>query len=158
HFPTFAVSRLLSSREFATLSLPPHASAASSPANTQEASEVDSFVDSDSSFSTAALQPLSDSLIEASQPYVGRWSRVISTTKWEQGRRIVEWREALVAQEVPVSEYSDEAWSRLVGGVTGQHVGRLRRVYQRFGASQEKYPGLYWSHFQAALDWNDAEM
>jgi hypothetical protein len=23
---------------------------------------------------------------------------------------------------------------------------------------QEGYPGLYWSHFQAALDWNDAEM
>jgi hypothetical protein len=149
--------RLFSSQEFDTLSLPPHA-AASSPANTQEASEVDSLVDSESSFSAPALQPLSDSLIEASQPYVGRWSRLISTTNWEKGRIIVEWRAALVAQEVPVTEYSDDAWSRLVGGVTGQHVGRLRRVYQRFGTSQEKYTGLYWSHFQAALDWNDAEM
>jgi hypothetical protein len=62
------------------------------------------------------------------------------------------------AQGLPSGEYSDEAWGRLVGGVTGQHVGRLRRVYQRFGSSQEKFPGLYWSHFQAALDWNDAEM
>ena len=50
------------------------------------------------------------------------------------------------------------AWSRLVGGVTGQHVGRLRRVYQRFGATFQQYRGLYWSHFHAALDWDDAEM
>ena len=108
--------------------------------------------------SASELVPLSDSLVEASQPYVGRWSRLVSTTNWEKGRIIVEWREALVSQGVPVAEYSDEAWGRLVGGVTGQHVGRLRRVYQRYGGVQEQYPGLYWSHFQAALDWNDAEM
>lgn len=110
------------------------------------------------SSSAAGLEPLSDSLVQASQPFVGRWSRLVSTTNWEKGRIIVEWREALVAQGLPVSEYSDEAWGRLVGGVTGQHVGRLRRVYQRFGAAREPYPGLYWSHFQAALDWDDAEM
>jgi hypothetical protein len=106
----------------------------------------------------AALAPLDDSLVAASQPFVGQWSRLVSTTNWEKGRIIVAWREALVTQGLPVSEYSDEAWSRLVGGVTGQHVGRLRRVYQRFGGMRETYPGLYWSHFQAALDWNDAEM
>jgi hypothetical protein len=115
---------------------------------------VDSVVNS----SNSILAPLSDSLIEASQPFVGRWSRLISTTNWEKGRIIVDWRESLVAQEVPVSEYSDEAWSQLVGGVTGQHVGRLRRVYQRFGQQKDSFSGLYWSHFQAAIDWNDAEM
>jgi len=118
---------------------------------------VDSIAELET-ISAPPLAPLSDSLIEASQPYIGRWSRLVSTTNWEKGRIIVEWREALVAQDVAVSEYSDEAWGRLVGGVTGQHVGRLRRVYQRFGASQDMFAGLYWSHFQAALDWNDAEM
>jgi hypothetical protein len=108
--------------------------------------------------SAAELAPLDESLIAASQPFVGQWSRLVSTTNWEKGRIIVAWREALVAQAVPITEYSDEAWSRLVGGVTGQHVGRLRRVFQRFGPGRETYPGLYWSHFQAALDWNDAEM
>jgi len=108
--------------------------------------------------STGQLEPLSQSLVTASQPYVGRWSRLVSTTNWEKGRIIVEWREALVSQGLPVTEYSDEAWGRLVGGVTGQHVGRLRRAYQRFGAALEQYPELYWSHFQAALDWTDAEM
>lgn len=108
--------------------------------------------------SAADLVPLSETLVEASQPFVGRWSRLVSTTNWEKGRIIVEWRESLVSQGLPVTEYSDDAWSRLVGGVTGQHVGRLRRVYQRFGKSREHYPDLYWSHFQAALDWDDAEM
>jgi hypothetical protein len=42
--------------------------------------------------------------------------------------------------------------------VTGQHIGRLRRVSQRFGAMREGYKGLFWSHFFAASDWNDAEM
>src|SRR5205085_5168476 len=105
-----------------------------------------------------SAMPLSDSLVEASQPYVGLWSRLVSTTNWEKGRIIVEWREALVAQELPVSEYSDDAWAQMVGGVTGQHVGRVRRVCQRFGQQKEEFAGLYWSHFQAAIDWNDAEM
>jgi hypothetical protein len=103
-------------------------------------------------------EPLSEGLVTASQPYVGRWNKLVSTTNWEKGRIIVEWRESLAAQGLPVSEYSDEAWSRLVGGVTGQHAGRLRRVYQRFGKVKDEYRGLFWSHFQAALDYNDAEM
>jgi len=94
----------------------------------------------------------------ASQPFVGRWNQLVSTTNWEKGRIILQWREALVAAAAPAIEYSDEAWSRRVGAVTGQHVGRLRRVYERFGDAADKYEGLYWSHFQAALDWQDAEM
>ena len=95
---------------------------------------------------------------ETSLLYVGRWNRLISTTNWEKGRIIAQWREALVASGSSPSDYSDEVWSRHVGGVTPQHVGRLRRVFQRFGAVVEQFPGLYWSHFQAAVDWNDAEM
>src|SRR5690606_12131349 len=49
-------------------------------------------------------------------------------------------------------------WSRRVGNVTPQHVGRLRRAFERFGAVRQEYRGLFWSHFQAALDWDDAEM
>jgi hypothetical protein len=95
---------------------------------------------------------------DASGPFVGRWNRLVSTTNWEKGRIIYEWRLALVSAGAPAAEYSDEAWSRKVGGVTGQHVGRLRRVYERFADVQDQYEGLYWTHFQAALDWPDAEM
>jgi hypothetical protein len=106
----------------------------------------------------AASPIISESLVTASLPYVGQWNRLVSTTNWEKGRIIVAWREGLIAQGLAVSEYSDEAWSRLVNGVTGQHVGRLRRVFQRFGRVFASYEGLYWSHFQAAVDWQDAEM
>jgi len=95
---------------------------------------------------------------QASQPYVGRWNQLVSTTNWEKGRIIFQWREALIAADAPAAQYSDDTWCLLVGGVTGQHVGRLRRVYQRFGESYTQYDQLYWSHFHAALDWNDAEM
>ena len=94
----------------------------------------------------------------AAERYVGQWNRLVSTTNWEKGRIICQWREALMTSGAAVTEYSDEVWAQLVGNVTSQHVGRLRRVFQRFGEVHEQYEGLYWSHFQAALDWDDAEM
>ncbi|MCG8583565.1 MAG: hypothetical protein MI757_02510, partial [Pirellulales bacterium] len=69
-----------------------------------------------------------------------------------------EWREALIDADADRSQYADEVWARTVGTVTPQHVGRLRRVFERFGDVCEQYDGLFWSHFQAALDWDDAEM
>ncbi len=95
---------------------------------------------------------------ELSSEFVVRWEKLISTTNWEKGRIIYEWREALKGSQAPASTYSDEVWARRVGGVTPQHVGRLRRVYERFGSVYQSYPGLYWSHFLAAMDWHDAEM
>jgi hypothetical protein len=111
-----------------------------------------------SSVELSAEAVISPEVTEASQPYIGEWNQLVSTTNWEKGRIIVAWRAALIDSGAPASEYADEAWATLVGGVTGQHVGRLRRVAQRFGQSYKNYPGLYWSHFQAALDWEDAEM
>ena len=95
---------------------------------------------------------------ETSTEYLGQWNRLVSTTNWEKGRIICEWRQKLVDADAPTSSYTDEAWSRWVGNVSPQHAGRLRRVHQRFGTAREQYAGLHWSHFQAALDFNDAEM
>ena len=95
---------------------------------------------------------------ETSLEFLGQWQRLVSTTNWEKGRIICLWRQALIDSSADWQEYSDEAWSRRVGNVSGQHVGRLRRVYERFGEPRETYPGLYWSHFQAAMDWPDAEL
>lgn len=96
--------------------------------------------------------------LELSAEYVGRWSTLVSVTNWEKGKIITQWREALMGSQAPVVAYSDEAWSRRVGGVTAQHVGRLRRVYERFGEVFSSYERVYWSHFLAALDWDDAEL
>lgn len=95
---------------------------------------------------------------QASQLFLDQWKRLVSTTNWDKGRIICDWRASLRASGAPGSEYSDEAWSRRVSNVTPQHVGRLRRAFERFGQVRDEYAGLYWSHFQAALDWDDAEM
>lgn len=97
-------------------------------------------------------------LDQASQEFESRWQSLVSTTNWEKGRIIAQWRSALVEAGAGPTEYSDEAWSRRVGGVTGQHVGRLRRVWERFGSVFTTYQGLFWSHFQATIDWDDAEL
>ena len=99
-----------------------------------------------------------DQLVELAQPFVGQWNQLISTTNWEKGRIISDWREALIASGAESSQYSDEAWTRRVGGVTAPHVGRLRRVHDRFASTFTTYEGLYWSHFLAALDWEDAPL
>jgi len=95
---------------------------------------------------------------EQSQPFIGQWNQLISTTNWDKGVIICKWRESLIEMEATAAEYSDEAWAQLVGGVSSQHVGRLRRTSERFGHVFKEYEGLYWSHFYAGLDWDDAEM
>jgi len=96
--------------------------------------------------------------VELARPFIGQWNTLISTTNWEKGRIISQWRETLIASGSDATEYSDEAWARRVGGVTAPHVGRLRRVYDRFGSTYQTYAGVYWSHFLAALDWDDAPL
>ncbi|MEO1529744.1 MAG: hypothetical protein AAFX06_30365 [Planctomycetota bacterium] len=95
---------------------------------------------------------------QVAEPFVGQWNELISTTNWDKGRIISQWRQEMIESGVDATQYSDEAWSRRVGGVTAPHVGRLRRVYDRFADSHDSYEGLYWSHFLAALDWEDAPM
>lgn len=117
-----------------------------------------------SDVSNEAVNPVDERYVddpksnELSSEFVGRWSTLISTTNWEKGRIIFEWREALMGSEAPVAAYSDEAWTRRVGGVTPQHVGRLRRVFERFHDIHKTFENVYWSHFLAALDWEDAEL
>ncbi len=100
----------------------------------------------------------SSNLDRHSAPFVGQWNQLISTTNWDKGRIIVDWQESMRSSELPASAYNDQRWCQLVGGATPQHVGRLRRTYVRFGHVYGEYEGLYWSHFYAALDWDDAEM
>jgi hypothetical protein len=97
----------------------------------------------------AAIAAPNGDALDAAGRYVGQWNRLVSTTNWEKGRIICQWRDASIAAGAAVTDYSDEAWSQLVGGVTSQ---------QRFGEVSGQYEGLYWSHFQAAIDWEDAEM
>ena len=130
-------------------------SVAGTRADALEATEVMEY-DRRDSFASVDTEDLRS--VELSEPFVARWSVLISTTNWEKGAIITAWRRELESQGAAPSAYSDEAWCRRVGGVTSQHVGRLRRVYQRFGDTYSSYANMYWTHFLAALDWDDAEM
>ena len=101
---------------------------------------------------------ISQKTTSESKPFIGQWNTLVSTTNWDKGQIICQWRKQLEHEGVKSNEYSDEAWSQLVGGVTPQHVGRLRRCFDRFGHVFNEYDGIFWSHFYAALDWDDAEM
>ena len=101
---------------------------------------------------------ISDEVTSQSLSFIGQWNQLISTTNWEKGDIIIQWRKSLEQEGAALAEFSDEAWSQLVGGVTPQHVGRLRRTFERFGHVYQEYTGIYWSHFYASLDWDDAEM
>ena len=121
-------------------------------------SDDDAASEDSSRLSNMLVDEAEDQLSDLAQPFVGQWNNLISTTNWEKGRIISEWREALIESGVDATQYSDEAWARRVGGVTAPHVGRLRRVYDRFGSTFKTYDDVYWSHFLAALDWDDAPM
>ena len=141
----------------------PRADQSSESAVSEDFAQEDNFAQEEqeelsSEAESAADEPLSAELEAACGQYLGQWIRLVSTTNWEKGQIIRAWREALEAAGAPAASYTDEAWSRRVGNVTPQHAGRLRRVYQKFHAIHKQYEGLYWSHFQAALDWDDAEM
>lgn len=96
--------------------------------------------------------------VELSTPFVGQWHELVSRTNWEKGRIISQWRRALIDAGAPAIRHSDETWAQQVGGVTAPHVGRLRRVFDQFGSTCETYPKLSWTHFLAAMDWDDAPM
>ncbi|MEM8679364.1 MAG: hypothetical protein AAGF97_08435, partial [Planctomycetota bacterium] len=53
---------------------------------------------------------LSEGTQTQSAEYIGRWNELISTTNWDKGRIICDWRDALIAAQAPPLEYSDEAW------------------------------------------------
>jgi hypothetical protein len=119
------------------------------------AKTLDSPVAVDFSVESQEHSPFIDQL---SEPMVGKWNVLVSQTTWEKGALILRWRNELIAANVPGTAYADDAWAKRVGNVSAQHVGRLRRVAERFGEKNKNYAGLYWSHFYAALDWDDAEM
>jgi hypothetical protein len=129
----------------------PEISESLTPSEESVAADVVDATDSVETIDTAVVE-------EKSAEYLGQWNHLVSTTNWEKGHIIAEWRKTLLEAGAPITECSDEAWSRRVGNVTPQHVGRLRRVHEQFGHAYDRYEGLYWSHFQAALDWHDAEM
>ncbi|MCL2119733.1 MAG: hypothetical protein FWH27_15055 [Planctomycetaceae bacterium] len=124
-------------------------------AKTVQASGRDDAQGDDEPIDAAVLS--SPVVEEVSGDFISSWNRLVSMTNWEKGKLIHNCRAKLIENGLPRQIYSDESLAKRLGNVSGQHIGRLRRVFERFSTTFGQYPGLYWSHFQAVLDWDDAE-
>ena len=106
-----------------------------------------------------ATETIDDPVVEStSSEYLGRWNQLVSTTNWEKGRIICEWREALLAAGAPAGKLH----RRSLEPPRGQrHPATRRPAAPRLSAvwrdPRSSIRGLFWSHFQIALDWSDAE-
>jgi hypothetical protein len=71
---------------------------------------------------------------------------------WELGRLAAEWTQRHARGR------TDADLARLIGDdlVSADQVQQRRQVWERFAESRSQWPGLAWSHFYAALRWDDA--
>ncbi len=99
-----------------------------------------------------------EKISEDSTRYIENWQQLVSQTNWEKGKIICQWRESVCKLHPEIESVSDRAWSQLIGNVSSEHVGRLRRTFQRFGETHTNYDNLSWTHFMVATAWDDAEM
>ncbi len=95
---------------------------------------------------TAPDQPLAD----ASEPELVRTAQTaVSRCNWVVGRCAAEWTRRYSRGR------TDADFAQLVG-LSADQVYQRRRVWETFGDVVESYASLKWSHFYAAVAWDDA--
>lgn len=95
------------------------------------AAEVRQDQDSEAALIRGAKEAVSDCAWKVGE-FASRW-----TAAWARGR-------------------TDNDFGAAIG-MTGDQVYQRRRVWDRFGGKTDIYRNLSWSHFYAALAWEDAE-
>ncbi len=76
--------------------------------------------------------------------------QVISTSAWKLGEIACRWTAAYARGR------TDAALGAALG-ISGDQVYQRRRVWERFSGISDTYRNLSWSHFYAALTWDDAD-
>lgn len=80
--------------------------------------------------------------------------QVLSSSSWQLGEIAAQWTAAYSRGR------TDEDFGTAVGSMTGDQVFQRRRVWERWGISDiyRKFGSvLSWSHFYAAMNWDDAD-
>ncbi|MDA0835314.1 MAG: hypothetical protein O2955_21460 [Planctomycetota bacterium] len=75
--------------------------------------------------------------------------QAVSQCNWVVGECAAKWTEKYARGR------TDADFGNLVG-VSPDQVYQRRRVWETFGDVYDSYPGLSWSHFYVALNWDDA--
>lgn len=92
--------------------------------------------------STAAVRETEADLIRRAQ-------QALSQCNWEVGECAATWTKRFARGR------TDADFAALVG-LSVDQVYQRRRVWETFADVRENYPALKWSHFYAALTWDDA--
>lgn len=74
----------------------------------------------------------------------------VSQCNWVVGECACKWTQKFARGR------TDADFGQLVG-LTGDQIYQRRRVWEAFGKSYQNFPGLKWSFFYVALNWDDAE-
>ncbi len=80
---------------------------------------------------------------------ITRAQSAVSTCNWVVGECAAEWTQRY-------SRGRTDADFGVLVGMSGDQVYQRRRVWETFGDVSGEYPGLRWSHFYVALNWDDA--
>ncbi len=86
---------------------------------------------------------------ETEQDLIHRAQTAVSHCNWEVGQCAAVWTKRFARGR------TDADFAMLVG-LTGDQVYQRRRVWETFGDVSANYTALKWSHFYAALTWDDA--
>jgi hypothetical protein len=86
---------------------------------------------------------------ETEEQLVHRAQQALSRCNWEIGECAAQWTKRYARGR------SDADFGALIG-LSGDQVYQRRRVWETFSDVREQYPALKWSHFYAALNWDDA--
>ena len=86
---------------------------------------------------------------ESEEQLVGRAQEAVSQCRWVVGECAARWTERYARGR------TDGDFAALIG-LSADQVFQRRRVWETFAGSREQFPKLKWSHFYAALNWDDA--
>lgn len=87
---------------------------------------------------------------ESEADLVNRAREALSRCHWEIGECADKWTERYARGR------GDADFGTLIG-LSGDQVYQRRRVWQQFGELADQFENLKWSHFYAALNWDDAD-
>jgi hypothetical protein len=93
------------------------------------------------------IQPVASD--ETEQQLIEMAQQALSQSAWEVGRCAASWTKRFARGR------TDQDFGLAIG-MSGDQVYQRRRVWEAFGDVRGEYPQLKWSHFYAALNWNDA--
>jgi hypothetical protein len=93
-------------------------------------------------------KPISD-VKETEEELIFKAQSAVSQSNWVVGECADKWTQRYARGR------GDGDFAALLG-LTADQVFQRRRVWQTFADVYQNYPGLKWSHFYAALTWDDA--